>query len=236
VCEVGLDGSLHDAELTCYLLVAQPGQDEANNLLLPMAEGILDRRIRRAGRDRTRHELVDREGHHAPARPHLALIDDPDGLAKMLYGGVLREYAPDPGLERMHGPVFIPIGFNQDHPRPRPTPDELAAYAESALDLRIDQNDIRRASPHENEVASATTSNDRSAPRMLRSPERSSTLALRRASRITADSDRDRQTTSTNGQAPASARGSRGVIAEILCEDVSDVGIDLGVEFWTIPY
>lgn len=96
-----------------------------------------------------RCQLLDREGDHAAARPQFALMDDTDGLVEVLDGGALREYSPDAGLERMHGPGFVAIGFYQDHPWPDPALTELAAYAESVLDVRIDQNDMRRAGTHE---------------------------------------------------------------------------------------
>src|SRR5262249_24936235 len=148
VREVRLHGRLGDREPARDFAVAQTAGGETHDLLLALAQAAADRRLDLRA-EPARGQILDDEREDSLARPYLALVDDPDRLEQGLHGGALAEDAARARLQGLEDPRVVDFGARQDHVRPRAVAAKLAADRERARGLRVHQQDVRRARPHQ---------------------------------------------------------------------------------------
>ncbi len=145
VREVRLHGRLGDPEPLGGLQVAEPAHDEVHDLLLPGAQSLPEGQLAHRGLDRAGRQLLDGQGDHPLAGPHLALVHDADRLDQALDRGALGEDPAGARLEGLDGPPLIPVGAGQDHPGAHPVQAKLAADLEGAVGLRVHEENVGNA-------------------------------------------------------------------------------------------
>src|ERR1700730_16499767 len=147
VGEMGLHGRLGDPESSCGLEIAEPIDHEVHDLLLSSAQSLAKGQLSRPRIDRPGRQLRDGQGDYPIARPHLALMDDADGLEEVLDGGALGEDSTNPCLQGVHGPSFVSVGARQDDPRPHTIQSKLPTDLEGPPGLRVHEEDLGDAIP-----------------------------------------------------------------------------------------
>ncbi len=147
VGQMGLHGGFRDAEPVGDLEIAQPIDDQLHDLVLPAAEPLVEGHLPGGANDHPAGQLGHGLGDHPAGRPHLALVDDADGLDEVLHGRALGKDAPDPGLEGLDRPALVSIGPGQDDPGPHPVQAQVAADLQGPGDVRIHHEDVGRIAP-----------------------------------------------------------------------------------------